>query len=138
MRITRTISIPDDELQVSFVRSSGPRGQNVNKVATACQLRFDVAATGALSVAVKDRLVRLTGRKITDDGVLIIDARRYRSQQRNHLDALERLKTLVTKAAIAPKKRRATTPTKASRQRRLDSKHRRGKIKKLRGGVDEE
>jgi ribosome-associated protein len=138
MRITPTISVPEDELQVSFVRSSGPGGQNVNKVATACQLRFDVAATESLSVAVKDRLVRLAGRKMTDDGVLIIDARRYRTQQRNHLDALERLKTLIAKAAIAPKKRRPTKPTKASSLRRLDSKHRRSKTKQLRGGVDEE
>ena len=138
MRITRTILIPDDELHVSFVRSSGPGGQNVNKVATACQLRFDVTANESLSVAVKDRLTRQAGRKMTDDGVLIIDARRYRTQQRNHLDALERLKTLIAKAAVAPKKRRPTKPTKASKQRRLDSKHQRSKTKKLRGGVNEE
>jgi ribosome-associated protein len=132
------MSVPDGELQVSFVRSSGPGGQNVNKVSTACQLRFDVTSNKSLSVAVKDRLVRCAGRKMTDDGVLIIDARRYRTQQRNHLDALERLKTLIAKAAIAPKKRRPTKPTKASKQRRLDSKHQRSKTKKLRGGVDEE
>lgn len=138
MRITPTISIPDDELRVSFVRSSGPGGQNVNKLSTACQLRFNVAAATSLSAAVKERLVRKAGRKMTDDGVLIIDARRYRTQQRNHLDALERLKTLVAAAAVAPKKRRPTKPTKASKQRRLDSKQQRSKIKKLRSGVDEE
>ncbi|MCK5114174.1 MAG: aminoacyl-tRNA hydrolase [Phycisphaerae bacterium] len=138
MRITPKISIPDDELHVSFVRSSGPGGQNVNKVATACQLRFNIATTESLPAGVKERLVRQGGRKVTGDGVLIIDARRYRTQQRNHFDALERLKTMIAKAAVAPKKRRPTKPTKASKQRRLDSKQRRGKIKKLRGGVGEE
>lgn len=138
IRITRAISIDEGEIEEHFVRASGPGGQKVNKVSTAVQLRFDVGRSKSLPSEVRDRLLRMGGRRITDDGVLIIDARRYRMQQRNRQDAMERLISLIRKAAPRPKKRRKTKPTLASKKRRLDSKRRRSQTKDLRRPVADE
>ncbi len=133
IQITRTIAIEDRELSLEFVRSSGPGGQNVNKVATAAQLRFDAMGSPSLPDRVKERLVKLAGRRMTTDGVIVIDARRYRTQERNRQDAIDRLVKLIKKAAARPKRRRATKPTRASRERRLTTKKRRGRLKQDRG-----
>jgi len=133
IQITRTIAIEDRELSFEFVRSSGPGGQNVNKVATAVQLRFDAMASPSLPERVKERLPKLAGRRMTADGVIVIDARRYRTQERNRQDATDRLIKLIRKAAARPKRRRATKPTRASRERRLTTKKRRGRLKRDRG-----
>ena len=125
----------EEELHFDFVRSSGPGGQNVNKVATAVQLRFDVLHSPSLPDAVRIRLIRLAGKRLNRDGVLVIDARRYRSQERNRDDAIERLRGLVERAAQEPKVRRPTRPTRASRERRLGDKKRRGDTKRMRGTV---
>jgi ribosome-associated protein len=132
MRITRSIQIDESELEFRFVHASGPGGQNVNKVATACQLRFNVVNSPSLPDAVKQRLVRLAGRRMTDRGELVLDARRYRTQPRNRQDALERFVKLLQRAVVAPKPRRKTKPTLASKRRRLESKQQRGQTKKLR------
>ncbi len=132
MRITRSIQIDDAELEFRFVHSSGPGGQNVNKVATACQLRFDVAHSPSLPEAVRQRLIQQAGRRMTEQGVLLIDARRYRTQARNRQDALERIVQLLQQAAVVPKSRRKTKPTLASKRRRLDSKRHRSQSKRLR------
>ncbi len=133
MRVTPEISIDDDELTIEFVRSSGPGGQNVNKVSTAAQLRFDVWTSRSLPDAVKPRLVALAGSRMTIAGVLIIDARRHRTQARNRQDALDRLAELIRQAAHVPRPRRKTRPTAGSRLRRLESKRRRAETKRLRG-----
>jgi ribosome-associated protein len=130
--INRSISIDEGEIQQDFVRSSGPGGQNVNKVATAVQLRFDVRNSPSLPDDVRQRLMRLAGRQITDDGVLIINARQYRSQDRNRQDAMQRLVELIRRAAEKPKPRKNTRPTLASKVRRLESKRRHGEAKRLR------
>ena len=135
IRITRTIEIDPDEIREKFIRASGPGGQNVNKVATAVQLRFDVKKSPALPEDVRLRLLKLGGKRITQRGVLIIDARRYRTRERNRQDALDRLSDLIRRAANKPKTRRKTKPTLASKQRRLDAKKRRGRVKSLRGPV---
>lgn len=135
LEITATLVIPGDELEEHFVHASGPGGQNVNKVATAVQLRFDVRASSVLREDVKARLLRLAGSRATRDGVLILDARRQRSQERNRDDARERLAALVRQALERPRPRRPTRPTKASKRRRLESKRRRGETKRLRGIV---
>ena len=134
LRITDRISIDENELVEEFVRSSGPGGQNVNKLNTAVQLRFDVRHSPSLPHDVRLRLERLAGRRLTKDGVLVLIAQRHRTQERNRQNALDRLTEMIQHAAVAPTPRRATKPTKASRKRRLESKKRRGTIKGLRQG----
>jgi ribosome-associated protein len=132
IEINNEITIPESEIQESFVRASGPGGQHVNRAATAVQLRFDVVNSESLPEPVRERLERLAGHRMTEDGVLIIEAQRYRSQERNRQDAVDRLVALIQKAAQEPKRRRKTRPTKASKERRLEEKRRRSEIKRLR------
>jgi ribosome-associated protein len=133
--ITPTLTLDENEIQLDFIRASGPGGQNVNKVATAAQLRFDVRRSPSLPDGVRERLMRMAGRRITEDGVLIITAQRFRTQERNRQDALERLVELIRRAAEPPKLRRKTRPTLAAKERRLDSKRQRGQTKRLRRPV---
>ncbi len=132
IRVNPQIEIDEREIQEIFVRASGPGGQNVNKVSTAVQLRFDVAQSPSLPDPVRERLMALAGRRLTQEGVLIIEAERYRSQRRNRDDALARLIELIREACEVDKPRRPTRPTLGSRKRRLDGKQRRGETKKLR------
>jgi ribosome-associated protein len=127
--------LPDHDLTWSFVRACGPGGQNVNKVATAAQLRFDLAGTTALEPPVKTRLRSLAGRRVTEDGALVIIARNQRTQEGNRREALERLTRLVRQALVAPKLRRRTQPPRSSKERRLEGKTRRRTTKRLRGKV---
>lgn len=135
IRVTDSVSIREAELDERFVRSSGPGGQNVNKVATAVELRFDIAAS-SLPAAVKTRLVALGGRRVSADGVLIIDSRAHRTQAQNRDAARARLAALVERATHTPRPRTPTTPGRGARERRLTSKKRRGAVKAGRGGVD--
>lgn len=133
--ITPTLAIDEKEIQEEFVRASGPGGQNVNKVATAVQLRFDARRSPALPADVRARLLRLAGRRVNADGVLLIEAKRFRTQEQNRADARVRLIALIHEAAIKPKPRRQTKTTRAAKERRLESKQRRSKIKATRRGV---
>jgi ribosome-associated protein len=133
--VTPEISIDEDELHESFVLASGPGGQNVNKVSSAVQLRFDVARSPSLDDTVRGRVSALAGQRLTKDGVLVITARAHRSQERNRADALERLVDLIRRAAVPPKPRRATKPSKAAKRRRLESKKIRSNLKRTRGPV---
>ncbi len=132
IQVTNAIAIDENELQEEFIRSPGPGGQNVNKVATAVQLRFDAAKSLSLTDDVRRRLLTLAGRRVTEEGVLIIEARRFRTQSANRQDAIERLVELIRKAAQEPRTRRKTRPTLASKTRRLEAKRRRSKTKRLR------
>ena len=132
--VTPTLSIPDDELVERFVRASGPGGQNVNKVASAVELRFDAARSPSLPEDVRARLLARRDRRITDDGVVVISAQRHRTQERNREDARERLAEIVRQATVVAKPRVPTRPTKASRVRRVDAKKQRAKVKQGRSG----
>lgn len=132
IEVTPSVSIEESEIQFDFIRSTGPGGQNVNKVATAVQLRWDVRATTALPPDVKERLVRLAGSRITGEGVLIIEARRYRTQEQNRFDAVQRLVALVQKALEAPKPRRKTRPSVTASAARVGAKRQRGELKRIR------
>jgi len=132
MLISPEIEIPDRDLEFRFVRASGPGGQNVNKVASAVQLRFDLAGTQALDERVKSRLRALAGQRLNDDGSVLIIARNHRSQDQNRREALERLSQLIERALIEPKARRATRPTRAAKERRLTSKRKQKSVKRLR------
>ena len=132
LRITPSIQIDERELKESFIRASGPGGQNVNKVSTAVQLRFDVRRSPSLPDQVKERLTRLAGRRITLEGILVIDARRFRTQEANRRDALERLLQLIRQAATIPKTRRPTRPGAGAKARRLEEKKKHGVIKQTR------
>ncbi|MFP4140035.1 MAG: alternative ribosome rescue aminoacyl-tRNA hydrolase ArfB [Phycisphaerae bacterium] len=129
---TANIAIPEREIELNFVRSGGPGGQHVNKTSTACQLRFDVSSSPSLPRNVKKRLREIAGSRMTQDGVLVIDAREHRSQSQNRDEALQRLATLIRQAATPRKRRRKTKPTAASKRRRLRKKRQRGELKKLR------
>ncbi len=135
IRVTRRMALDEGELDWSFVRAGGPGGQHVNKASTAVQLRFDAAGSANVPDEMLGRLKRVAGRRMTADGVVVIEARRYRSRERNRQDALDRLVKLLRRASQRPKKRRKTKPTRASKQRRLEEKRRRGRTKKLRRRV---
>lgn len=132
LTITAILALDESELEESFVRASGPGGQNVNKVATAVQLRFNVLRSPSLPPAVRERLMKLAARRISTEGVLSIEAKRFRTQEQNRDDARQRLATLIRQATIAPKARRPTRPSRAAKQKRLEGKRQRGEKKQLR------
>lgn len=138
LRITQDLSIRETELKLDFVRSSGPGGQNVNKVATAVQLRFDALRSPSLPEEVRRRLLRIAGKRVSKEGVLVIDARRFRTQERNRQDAVERLVEWIRRAAEEPKKRIRTRPTLRSKEHRLEGKRQRGEIKRLRKAISKQ
>ena len=135
LEINSDITIKTAEIRFDFVRSSGPGGQNVNKVASAAQLRFDIRKSTSIPDEIKPRLIKLAGKRVNSEGLLLIDARTSRSQSQNRAEALDRLKTLILKALHKPKPRRKTKPTAASKEKRLRSKKMRGNLKRLRGNV---
>jgi len=134
IRVTHQICLGENEIEERFVQASGPGGQNVNKVASAVELRFDVAASDSLPSDVKQRLVRIAGRRLTKEGVLVLRAENHRSQERNRADAVARLVSLIRQAAPKPKRRKPTRPTRASKERRLKQKKARGALKRERSG----
>lgn len=136
LKVSRTISIDDSELEERFVRASGPGGQHVNKVSTAVELRFDVRRSPSITDTVRRRLATLAGRRLTDEGILVIRAERFRSQERNREDARTRLAALIAEAAKPIKHRVKTRPTLASKRRRLDTKTKRGEVKRNRSSRD--
>jgi ribosome-associated protein len=136
IEVTHWLSIDENEVQLDFIRSSGPGGQNVNKVSSAVQLRFDVRNSLSLPADVKERLTRLAGSRLTNEGVLLIEGQQYRTQEQNRADVLLRLVTLLRQAAQKPKPRRKTRPTAASQAERIDKKKRRSKVKQLRSFVN--
>ena len=136
LQIAPDILLQDEELEWQAIRAQGAGGQNVNKVSSALHLRFDIAAS-SLDDALKQRLLALRDQRITGDGILVIKAQRFRTQEKNRVDAIERLRELIVSASHVPKKRRPTKPSKASQRKRMDSKTRRGATKRLRRGVDE-
>lgn len=133
LRITRDIVVDEDDLDIAFVRASGPGGQNVNKLSTAAQLRYDVARAN-LAPDVHERFTRIAGQRLTKEGVVVIHAQRFRTQERNRQDAIDRLTDMLREASVRPTPRRATRPTYASKQRRLEGKKRRADVKAGRGG----
>ncbi len=133
MKITSAINIDERELTFDYIRAAGPGGQNVNKVATAAQLRFDIWGNDTLSIDVKSRLIKSAGRRVTNEGILIIEARRFRTQEQNRADAIERFVALVRKSLEEPKYRQKTRPTAGSREKRLQSKKKRSEVKRTRG-----
>ena len=138
LEINSDITIKTAEIRFDFVRSSGPGGQNVNKVASAAQLRFDIRNSTSIPDEIKPRLIKLAGKRVNSEGILLIDARTSRSQSQNRAEALERLKALILKARHKPKPRRKTRPTAASKEKRLRSKKIRGNLKRLRGNVKDD
>ena len=136
IRVTDNIELDENELHLEFVRASGPGGQNVNKVSSAVQLRFNVSQSACLTPEIKERLIKVAGRKVTADGTLVIQARRFRSQEQNRVDAIERLVALIQKAAVPPKIRRKTKPSASARERRLKTKRQRSQIKQKRKPVN--
>ena len=138
LEINSEITIKSSELHFDFVRSSGPGGQNVNKVASAVQLRFDIRNSNSIPEEIKPKLIKLAGKRVTSDGILVLDARTSRSQSQNREEALERLRSLILKALHKPKPRRKTKPTRASIEKRLRNKKARGSVKRLRGNVKDD
>lgn len=132
IKIYPSIHLDESELAFDYIRAAGPGGQNVNKVATACQLRFDVLRTSALAPQVKARLIKLAGSRMTDDGMLVIEAKRYRTQEQNRADVLARLAALIEEALVEPKTRRATRPSLSAKAERVADKKKRGETKQSR------